>query len=336
VTQATRVLAAAVTALALASLALTAADARPRRGHHHRHRHHGQRRDHRRRHHPKPHPLPPVPPPSGALQCAVFPPDNPWNQDVSKLPVDPHSDAYIASIGGSGHLHPDFGTSFGIPYVVVGPDQPPVPITLTDFADESDPGPYPIPLNAPVESGSDAHVIAVQNGACKLYELFAAARAGAGWKAAAGARFDLTSNALRPDRFTSADAAGLPIFPGLARFDEAQSGRITHALRFTAQHTQRGFIHPATHFASSSTNPDLPPMGLRLRLKAGYDISGDSGAARVVLEALRTYGMIVADNGSNWFISGAPDARWSDDELNRLKSVPGNAFEVVQTGPIQR
>ena len=278
----------------------------------------------------------PVPPSGASLGCPIFPPDNPWNQDVSALPVDPNSDNYIASIGAGKFLHPDFGSnpSYGIPYVVVGPSQPPVPIHFTDFADESDPGPYPVPLDAPVEAGSDHHVLTLQTGTCKLYEMFAAQRSGDGWSAGSGAVFDLRSNALRHDGWTSADAAGLPILPGLVRYDEVQSGHIDHALRFTVQRTQRGYIHPATHFASSSSDPNLPPMGLRLRLKASYDISRFQGAARVILEALRRYGMFVADNGSDWFISGSTDSRWNDSDLDQLKSVPGSAFEVVQTGPI--
>jgi hypothetical protein len=279
---------------------------------------------------------PPAAGPPGSLGCRVFPSDNPWNQDVSQAPVDPHSDTYVASIGVSGHLHPDTGSNpdYGIPYTVVGSGQPRVPITFTAYGDQSDPGPYPIPPNATVEAGSDHHVLVVQTGACKLYELFNARRSGAGWDADSGAVFDLNSNSLRPDGWTSADAAGLPIFPGLIRYDEVQAGHIDHALRFTVAQTQRGFIHPATHFASSSSDAALPPMGLRLRLRAGYDIAGFTGAARVILEALRRYGMVVADNGSNWYVTGASDPRWNDTDLNQLKAVPGSAFEVVQTGPI--
>jgi hypothetical protein len=272
----------------------------------------------------------------GLLGCQVFPTDNPWNQDVSQAPVDPNSNTYIASIGASGHLHPDTGSNpdYGIPYAVVGPGQPRVPIAFTAYGDQSDPGPYPIPPNAPIEAGSDHHVLVIQTGACKLYELYNTSRSGGGWNADSGAVFDLNSNTLRPDGWTSADAAGLPIFPGLIRYDEVQAGYINHALRFTVAHTQRGYIHPATHFASSSTDASLPPMGLRLRLKAGYDVSRFTGAARVILEALRRYGMIVADNGSNWYVTGASDTRWNDTDLDQLKAVPGSAFEVVQTGPI--
>ncbi len=268
--------------------------------------------------------------------CQIFPPDNPWNMDISSFPVDPNSDAYIASISADGdeYLHADFGEDpdYGIPYIVVDADQPFVPITFTDYGDESDPGPYPIPPDAPVEAGGDQHVLVVNTGNCTLYELYDAAFNGRGWDAASGAIFDLASNALRPEGWTSADAAGLPIFPGLVRYDEVAAGEINHALRFTVSQSQRAYLHPATHYASSSDDPDLPPMGLRLRLSADYDISGYTGMARTILEALKTYGMIVADNGTSWFISGATDSRWDDEDLNQLKEVPGSAFEVVDMG----
>ena len=272
--------------------------------------------------------------------CPVFPSDNPWNRDVSHDSVDPNSDSYIASISASGRrfLHPDFGSNpeYGIPFVIVPASQPMVPITFTDYGDESDPGPYPIPPNAPIEAGGDQHVLVLQQGACKLFELYQAIPNSSGWDAASGAVFDLHSNALRPDGWTSADAAGLPILPGLARYDEVNAGRITHALRFTVYRSQRAYIHPATHQAGATDDPAYPPMGLRLRLKSSYDISSFHGQARVILEALRTYGMIVADNGSSWFISGGSDPRWNDDDLEQLKTVPGSAFEVVQSGPIIR
>ncbi|MCK9496028.1 MAG: hypothetical protein M0R75_11115 [Dehalococcoidia bacterium] len=270
--------------------------------------------------------------------CTLFPDDNPWAQRVDTLPVHPNSEGYMAyldGLGGNQFLHADFGENpdYGIPWVVVPPGQPRVPVSF-DYADESDPGPYPIPSDAPVEVGSDAHVLVVQDDDCVLYELFAAERQGAGWHAGSGAVFDLGSNALRPDGWTSADAAGLPIFAGLARYDEVQSGAVEHALRVTFSRTQRAYIHPATHYASSITDTDAPPMGLRLRLRADYDISGFTGDARVLLEAMRDYGLIVADNGSNWYVSGATDSRWDDEDLNQLKDVPGGAFEVVDTGPI--
>jgi hypothetical protein len=269
--------------------------------------------------------------------CRVFPADNAWNRDVSSLPVDPNSAHYLASIaavGGNQKLHADFGGggAYGIPYITVPGTQPKVPVDFLAYADESDPGPYPIPLAAPVEGGSDRHVLAVDRDHCKLYELFGAATGTSRWSADSGAVFDLTSNALRPEGWTSADAAGLPIFPGLVRYDEVASGHIDHALRFTISKSQRAYLHPATHWASSSTDANLPPMGLRLRLKASFNVSSYTGEARVVLDALKKYGMIVADNGSNWFISGAADTRWNDDDLNQLKTVPGNAFETVDTG----
>jgi hypothetical protein len=211
-----------------------------------------------------------------------------------------------------------------------------VPIRFTAYGDQSDPGPYPIPPDAPVEQGSDRHVIVAQNGTCKVYELYDASRDGSGWDAESGAVFDLGSDRLRPDGWTSADAAGLPIFAGLVRYDEVAAGQIDHALRVTVPHTQAGFIHPATHFASSSSDPALPPMGLRLRLKASFPLAAFHGQALVILRALKTYGMIVADNGSSWFISGASDPGFVDHDLDQLKSVPGSAFEAVETGPIRR
>ena len=269
--------------------------------------------------------------------CSIFPSDNPWNRDISQDPLDPNSDDYIAHMNGaSENLHPDFGSNpdYGIPYTTVKGDQVKVPMEF-DEADESDPGPYPIPADAPVEAGGDRHVLVVDTDNCILYEIFAAEYVGPGWTAFSGAIFDLKSNALRPDSYTSADAAGLPILPGLVRYDEAVTqGQIRHALRFTVQSTQEAYIHPATHEAGSTTDPDAPPMGLRVRLKAGYDISGFTGTSRVVLEALKKYGMFVADNGGDWFISGATDARWNDEDLEQLKTVPGNAFEVVQSGPL--
>jgi hypothetical protein len=271
--------------------------------------------------------------------CYMFPQDNPWNTDISQYPVHPNSQNFINSIiaaGGTGKLHPDFGSNpdYGIPYIVVPTTEPMVPIVFGAYEDESDPGPYPIPLNAPVEGGSDRHVLAVRQGECKLYEMGNAYPQATYWDASGGAVWNLSSNALRPATWTSADAAGLPILAGLVRYDEVTAGAINHALRFTVSQTQRGYILPATHWASSSTDPNRPPMGLRLRLKASYNISGFTGQSRVVLQALKTYGMIVADNGSNWYISGATDTRWDDDDLNQIKTVPGSAFEVVNTGPV--
>ena len=271
--------------------------------------------------------------------CQVLPADNAFNRDISHDPVDPMSSAYVASIGAGGHLHPDFGSdpSYGIPYRVVPASQPPVPIDFTAYGDQSDPGPYPIAPDAPVEAGSDRHVLVLQQGRCRLYELYNARYSGAAdhhWSADSGAVFDLASDRLRPDGWTSADAAGLPILPGLLRYDEVRGGVIRHAIRVTVERTQRGYIHPATHFASSSSDANLPPMGLRLRLKASFDVSSFPPDARVILTAMKTYGLIVADNGSNWYFTGATDPRWNDDQLNTLKTVPGSAFEAVSSGPI--
>ena len=270
-----------------------------------------------------------------------LPDDNPWNTPVDQAPVDPGSDALIASIGLTTTLHPDFGADylggpFGIPYVVVAGNTPRVAVTF-DYGDESDPGPYPIPPDAPIEGGGasdgDRHVLVVDRDNWRLFELFAAYPVpGSGaWTAGSGAVFDLASNLLRPAGWTSADAAGLPIFPGLVRYDEVvEQGEIRHALRFTVRRSRRAYVDPARHWASSDTSATRPPMGMRVRLRASYDISGFPPSARVILQALKTYGMFVADNGGDWFISGAPDPRWNDAELNTLKRVPGSAFEVVR------
>ena len=269
----------------------------------------------------------------------LFPADDPWNQDVSKRPVDPHSDALIASIGAEKPLHPDFGTVYqgapiGIPYVVVPGTQPRIPVRF-EYADESDRGPYPIPPDAPIEGGprgeGDRHILVVDRDRWKLYELFSARREGRGWHAGSGAIFDLKTNTVRPAGWTSADAAGLPILPGLVRYDEAVGqGAIRHALRFTCRRTRRAYVPPASHFASRLDDPHLPPMGMRVRLKATVDDSGFPPAARVILGALKVYGMLLADNGSDWFLSGAPDSRWDDDALHTLKRVRGRDFEVVR------
>jgi hypothetical protein len=276
----------------------------------------------------------------------VFPPDNPWNTDISRWPVDPHSDTLIASIGLTTALHPDFGTVYngapnGIPYVVVPGTQPLVPINFTAYGDESDPGPYPIPPDAPVEGGlasnGDRHILAIDGDHGRLYELYRAyPNPDGSWDADSGAIFDLNSNALRPAGWTSADAAGLPIFPGLVRYDEvAVQGIVTHAFRFTMQRTRRAYVYPARHFASNSDDPSLPPMGMRVRLKAAFDTSGFSSNVRVILTAMKTYGMFVADNGSDWFVSGAPDPRWNDDELvSGFRRIHGSDFEVVTLPPL--
>ena len=274
--------------------------------------------------------------------CPVFPKSNAFNRDISDAPVHPRSSQYVRSIGLGTNLHADFGSGqygdYGIPFRIVGKKQKKFPVKFTAYGDESDRGPYPIPLKTHIEGGGegDSHVIAIQRGTCKLYELYRARRGKGRWLADSGAKFDLRSNKLRPAGWTSADAAGLPVFPGLARADEAASGRITHALRVTVSESQRGYIHPARHFASSSNDRSLPPMGLRLRLKAGYGLGRFSGQTLAIMKALKKYGLIVADNGSDWYISGTPDKRWNDDVLDQLKSVPGRAFEAVSTGRIHR
>jgi hypothetical protein len=276
----------------------------------------------------------------GTGGCPVFPASGPWHENIANLPVSPLSSQYVASIGAS-NLHPDFGQerAYGIPYAIVPASQPKVAIHFTAYGDQSDPGPYPIPPNAPVEGGQNAsgdrHVLVLQKGTCMLYELYNAhPNADGSWNADSGAVFNLRSNKLRRDGWTSADAAGLSIFAGLIRYDEIKHGRINHAIRFTVSETQAGFIHPATHFASSSSNPDLPPMGLRLRLEASYPIASFPRTDRVILQAMKTYGLILADNGSPWFFQGATDPRWNDNVLDLLKAVPGSAFQAVQTGPI--
>lgn len=275
-------------------------------------------------------------PNTGGLQ--VFPTDNPWNTDISGEMVDPNSDILIAGIGRDINLHPDFGTIWngspiGIPFNVVGENQKQVNVIFA-YDSESDPGPYPVPADAIVEAGSDRHVIVIDTFNLKLYELFAAVKnKDNSWNAGSGAVFDLNSNKLRPDHWTSADAAGLAIFAGLVRFEEVvEKGEINHALRFTVQKTRNAFVHPATHAASASGDSNLPPMGMRVRLKAGFNISTFAPHIQVILRALKKYGMFVSDNGSNWFISGAPDSRWDDNELGQLKTIAGSNFEVVKMG----
>ncbi len=270
--------------------------------------------------------------------CPVFPADNAWNREIATASTHPLSNQiidHIQRIGGKA-LHPDFGENqtYGIPYVVVPATQPLAPISYDAYGDESDPGPFPIPLDAPVEAGSDGHVVVVQQQTCQLYELFVGRRQSDGWVAQSGAHFDLSSNALRPLGWTSADAAGLPILPGLVRYDEVVAGRIDHAIRVTFTQTQRGFVLPATHFASINGDPTLPAMGMRLRLRADFDVTALTGQARVIAVAMQRYGLIVADNGSNWFFQGAPGPGWVDADLNQLKGIPGSAFEVVDTGPV--
>jgi len=243
----------------------------------------------------------------------------------------------VRSVGRQIDLHPDFGSNhaYGIPYQVVPADQQKVPIRFTAYGDQSDKGPYPVPLAAKVEAGSDRHVLVASRN-CHLYELYDAHRTTHGWKAASGAVFDLRSDHLRPAGWTSADAAGLPILPGLVRPDEIKAGHIDHALRFTVERTQRGYIRPARHQAGATNSHDVPPMGARFRLKASYSLRPFHGAALVILRCLKKYGMFVADNGGNWFISGANYPGWNDNDLDQLKRVPGSAFEVVATGKVRR
>jgi hypothetical protein len=280
-------------------------------------------------------PLPTLAPILGG--CRVFPTDNAWNQRVDTLALHPQSDTWVNNIGATRKLHPDFGGPYGIPFRIVSRSQARVPITFTAYGDESDPGPYPIPLTSPVEGDPDTtgdrHVLVLQSGTCKLFELYRAFPNATGWDADQGSVFDLSSNALRPDGWTSADAAGLPILPGLVRYEDIAAGGVRHAVRFTVQCTQRAYIRPATHQAGQN-NPACPPMGARFRLKASFDLSGYSGQSKIILNGLKTYGMIVADNGSNWFITGSQDRRWNATNLEQLKSVPGSAFEVVNTGPL--
>lgn len=267
--------------------------------------------------------------------CPVFPASNPWNQRVDDLPVHPRSDAMVQAIGADETVHPDFGSgtyegrAIGIPYQVVPRSQRRSRVVF-EYAGESDRGPYPIPAKPKIEGGSDRHMVIVQRGTCRLFELFAADRRGRRWHAGSGAIFDLRSNRLRPEGWTSADAAGLPILAGLARYDEVARGEIRHALRFTVSRTRNAFVFPARHAASSLTDPDLPAMGQRFRLKASVDVAEMPKQARVVATALQRYGMLVADNGSDWYLSGAPHPKWDNDALRVLKALKGSDFEAVR------
>jgi len=286
--------------------------------------------------------------------CPVYPADNAWNRDVSGDPVDPDSDKFIAKMAPATKVHPDWGGEggtgpewYGIPWIVVPASEPLVPMTFDAYADESDPGPYPIPATAPVEgppgaTDGDRHVLVLQSGTCQLFELGVARKdaSGPGWTAAGGAKFDLKSNALRPERWTSADAAGLPILPGLVRYDEVAAGEIKHAVRFTMNTSQKAYIHPATHWASSDTDPFRPPMGLRVRLKASFDVSTfKSDKAKVIATALKKFGMLMADNGSDWYITGDRNNAWKpemDGLLTDLGKIKGSDFEVVKVDKIYK
>jgi len=264
--------------------------------------------------------------------CTILPTTNVWNRRVDSLPVRSDSATLISTMGLTRYLHPDFGSyaGYGIPFNKVTSATPRSSVKFT-WPSESDPGPYPIPSSPKIEGGSDRHLLMIDTSACKLWELFAAQKGTSGWSAGSGAIFDLRSNALRPDGWTSADAAGLPIYPGLARYDEVAYGVIAHALRFTAPETRAAHIYPARHDASSLTGSQYPPMGLRLRLKANVDISGFGPQSRVILTALKRYGMILADNGSAYYVSGASNPLWNDDDLHDLHLIKGSMFEVVNT-----
>jgi hypothetical protein len=289
--------------------------------------------------------LDPIVPPE---RCSILPADNIWNTKVDDLPLDSHSAAYINTIGATQTLHADFGSGvwppgsnspIGIPYVEVGDSQQDVTIHYTAYGNESDPGPWPVPADAPVEggpdSGGDRHVLVLDSDDCMLYELYRAFPQGDGsWNADSGAAYDLTSNELRPAGWTSADAAGLPIYPGLVTYDEVASGVIDHAIRFTAPQTRGEYVWPARHEASSLTGSEYPPMGQRFRLRADFDISGYSPEIQVILTAMKEYGLILADNGSSWYISGAPDERWNNDMLHEWDDIPGSAFEAVNVSSL--
>ena len=305
-------------------------------------------------------PPPPPPPPPPASACSgistgqggalngflPFPADNLWNLNIANAPVDPNSAAIINFIGGTAAMHPDFGSGeyagsiIGIPYIVVNSTQAPVIINLTDYADESDPGPMPVPANALVEGDpnpgdGDRHTLVVDNSSCWLYELYnAVPQSDGSWTAASTAVWDLQADGQRPLTWTSADAAGLSIFAGLARYDEVAAGEIKHALRFTLQNSRAAFVPPASHWAANSSNANAAPMGMRMRLKASFDISGYSAANQVLLVAMQQYGIIMADNGSNMYISGAPDDRWDNDDLHNLGRVTAADFDVVQMGTV--
>jgi len=278
--------------------------------------------------------------------CPLFPEDNIWNVRIDALPVHANSAAYVASIGADVRVHPDFGSGtwegepIGIPYMTVSGSQPSVSVSYLLYGDESDPGPFPIPTDAPIEGGPDSdgdrHVLVVDRDNCRLYELYRAfPRADGTWEADSGAVYDLHSHALRPDGWTSADAAGLPILPGLVRYEEVALGEIRHALRFSAPHTRKAHVWPARHDASSLTDERYPPMGQRFRLRPDLDESPFASEVQVILRALKRYGMILADNGSAWYVSGAPDARWDNDALRQLRQIRGSDFEAVDCSSLR-
>ena len=268
--------------------------------------------------------------------CPMFPKNNIWNVPIDHLPVHANSAKFIESNGVDRNLHPDFSSIGGIPYNVVPAGQPKVPIDLV--SPESDPGPYPIPENLAIEAGpedSDKHGVVLEQGTCKLYEVYQVKRKPTGgWSGTSGAIFDMRSNTLRPDGWTSADAAGFAILPGLVRYDEIEAGEINHAIRLTVPRTRRDYVWPARHFASRSDDPALPPMGQRFRLKASFDISGFPKEVQVLLRALKRYGMLLADNGQSWFLTGSPDKRWNDEVWATIKTIKGSDLEAVDTGSL--
>jgi hypothetical protein len=266
--------------------------------------------------------------------CPVFLPSSPWNTDISGVTVDPTgSNGYMANMNPSENLHPDFGSIYGIPYQYVDNSVTKSKVSF-QYADESDKGPYPIPSNVVIEGGGDAHVLMVQTDECVLYELYDASQSGGSWSAGSGAIWDLKTNATRTACWTSADAAGLPIYPGLARYEEAKTGEITHALRFTMNNVQAAYTAPASHYAGDDSSKSDPPFGLHLRLKASTDLSKATPQAKIVLTALQKYGMFLADIGSDWYIGGAPDMGWDDDDLGFIKTLTGSDFEVLPPGPL--
>jgi hypothetical protein len=283
---------------------------------------------------------------SAAAGCSVFPAGSVWHADVRTLPVHASSAAWVGSMGTAGRLHPDFGSGlidgapFGIPVTTVPHTQRQVPVGF-DYADESDPGPYPVPAGARIEGGraadGDRHVLVLDSAACTVWELYDAhPLSGGGWHAGSGAVFDLRSNRLRPAGWTSADAAGLSVYAGLVRYEEVAAGRIDHVVRITADRTGRRYLWPARHAASSSTDPALPPMGAWFRLKRSVDLSRFPPQARVIATALQQHGAIIADNGSSWFLSGSQDERWDNDDLDALKSLRGSDFEAVDASRLMR
>jgi hypothetical protein len=277
--------------------------------------------------------------PPSIAGCQLFPADNPWNSRIDNLPIHPRSDQWVETIGRMTGFHMDFGSGtwndgpIGIPYNIVDGNLPKVAVSFY-YPDESDPGPYPIPVSPLIEYGSDHHILILEKSSCTLYELYDASYSGGSWSGGSGAIWSLSSNALRPEGWTSADAAGLPILPGLARYDEIVEGEIRHALRFTAGSTN-GYIWPARHLTSDDPSaPHIPPMGARFRLKTSFDITGFTPELQIILQAMKNYGIILADNGSDWYVSGVPDERWNNDMLHLLDVLTGESFEAVDSSSL--